>query len=41
VDQIGNHCLQVIVFARLTVLDRHVLAFGVADFIEAFAEGGH
>src|SRR5262249_39336106 len=41
-DEIGDHCLQAIVLAlRPMVLDRHVLAFDVAGFVKAFAEGGH
>src|SRR5262249_8136028 len=41
-DEIGDHCLQAIVLALCPmVLDRHVLAFDVAGFVKAFAEGGH
>ena len=41
-DQIGHQCRQAIVLAlQPVVLDRHVLAFDVAGFVEAFAERGH
>ena len=40
-DQIGHQCRQAIVLAlQPVVLDRHVLAFDVAGFVEAFAERG-
>ena len=40
-DQIGHQGWQVIVLAlQPVVLDRHVLAFNVAGFVEAFAERG-
>jgi hypothetical protein len=42
VNQIGHQCRQAIVLAlQPVVLDRHVLAFDVAGFVEAFAERGH
>src|SRR5262249_57309569 len=42
VDEIGHHCLQALVLAAYPmVLDHHVLAFGVASFVKAFAEGAH
>jgi hypothetical protein len=38
-DQISHHCRQLIISTREPmVLDRHVLAFDVASFVEAFAE---
>ena len=41
-DQIGHQRRQAIVLAlQPVVLDRHVLAFDVAGFVEAFAERGH
>jgi hypothetical protein len=41
-DEVSHHCLQLIVSARQpVVLDRHVLAFGVASFGQTFAERGH
>jgi hypothetical protein len=41
-DQIGQQCWQAIVSAlQPVVLDRYVLPFDVADFIEALAERGH
>ena len=41
-DQIGHQCRQAIVLAlQPVVLDRHVLAFDVAGFVETFAERGH
>src|SRR5262249_54282875 len=41
-DEIGDHCLQAIGLALCPMgLDRHVLAFEVAGFVKAFAEGGH
>jgi hypothetical protein len=41
VDQIGRDRRQAIVLAlQLMVLDRHVLTFDVAGFVEAFAERG-
>jgi hypothetical protein len=41
-DQIGHQRRQAIVVAlQSVVLDRHVLAFDIADFVEAFAESGH
>ena len=40
-DQIGQQCRQVIVLTvQPVVLDRHVLAFDSAGFVEAFAEPG-
>jgi hypothetical protein len=41
-DQIGHQRRQAIVLAlQPVVLDRHVLPFDVAGFVEAFAERGH
>jgi len=41
-DEIGHHCRQAILLAPYPmVLYGHVLAFGVAGFAKAFAEGGH
>src|SRR5215471_7575451 len=41
-DQVGHQCRQAIVLSlQPVVLDRHVLAFDVAGFIEAFAKPGH
>ena len=41
-DQIGYQCRQTIVWAlQPVVLDRHVLAFDVTSFAEAFAERRH
>ena len=41
-DQVGHDRRQAIVFSpQPVVLDRHVLAFDVADFVEAFSERGH
>jgi hypothetical protein len=41
VDQIGRQCRQPIVLAvRVAVFDRHVAAFGMTGFAQAFAECG-
>src|SRR6516162_765027 len=41
-DQIGHQCRQAIVLGlQPVVLDRHVLAFDVAGFVEALAKRGH
>src|SRR5262249_15514770 len=41
-DQVGHQCRQAIVLGlQPVVLDRHVLAFDVAGFVEAFAKRGH
>src|SRR6516162_521119 len=41
-NEVSHHFLQLIVSARQpVVLDRHVLAFGVASFGQTFAERGH
>ena len=41
-DQVAHQCRQAIILAlQPVVLDRHVLAFNVAGFVEAFAECGH
>src|SRR6516225_4200078 len=40
-DQVGHQCRQAIVLGlQPVVLDRHVLAFDVAGFVEAFAKRG-
>jgi hypothetical protein len=41
-DQIGHQYRQMIVLAfQPVVLDRHVLAFDITGFVEAFAERSH